>query len=101
MIIGWKKDADHANRFDIFNRETGEKITGTRQYIFYADDEAGYYLRYPKNADNLFYLRDSRTHELWRRDCSMPEEYREVAWERVDLPIEIRPKSWRDRPPLL
>jgi len=98
MILDWKADFDEAFRYSVFDAATGECLDG--ECIFYADDEAGYYLRHLGGPTGK-YVWDSRTRERLTgtfRDPRnpIPDEFREVAWERVDRPIVIRRKAEGD-----
>ena len=88
MIIDYKANPGHARRFSIFDATTGECLD--KEGIFYADDEAGYYHRHIGAPDRK-YLRDARTKERFARMADVPAEFLEVAWERVDRAIAIRP----------
>ena len=100
MIIDYKKNSLHARDYQVFDsvfcdqpdRPPGEKI-------FYADDEAGYYLIYIRDNKGLPYLWDKRTRErISGRDHGVPDEFIELAWDRVDRAITIRLRT--DGPPV-
>lgn len=93
MIIDYNKDHEAARLYSIVAADTGECLD--REGVFFADDEAGYYHRH-LGAPNGKYVWDARTKErltgTFRR---IPDEFREVAWERVERPIRLVPKSGR------
>jgi hypothetical protein len=101
MIVDFQADFDHARRYDIVDTATGRSMAD--QSIFYADDEAGIY---------RVYLRDARG--VFRFDPFHPDE---VAWEerrgtfRLVLKAQApepsdtrgpgRAETWRTQKPLL
>lgn len=92
MIVDFHKDRSAAS-FSLFDAETGECLDSERW--FYADDEAGFYHRHLKDENKNMYAWDSRTRkrlERNRRDA-VPEEFIQIAWDRVDRRIELRPKK--------
>jgi hypothetical protein len=95
MIIDYEKDPETARGLSVFDARTGECLDKSLLYYF-ADDVAGYLLCRKRDEKGRRYLWDSRTHE--RIDGVIPESdprspFIEVAWERVDRKIVIRPKE--------
>lgn len=94
MIAAWKR-ADlkpgvvYGVLYSVYDAATGECLD--RERIFYADDEAGYYLRHLTTIGGYLYCWDRRTKEQATR--AIPDEFREVAWERVDRAIVVRRKD--------
>jgi len=102
MIIDYRKNPVHALEYHIFDAASGDRLgQPTSEKIFYADDEAGYYLMYILDDKGLMSIWDERTHErILNREHihKIPDEFIRIAWERVDRPIVIRLKS--DGPPV-
>lgn len=93
MIIDYRSDAGRARQYSVFDAETGECLDLASPY-FYADDEQGYLLVRKRDEQGRRYAVDSRTGErACRTNPGMtPGEFLEVAWERIDRRIAIRPR---------
>jgi hypothetical protein len=99
MIIDYQSNPGHAALYDMVDAATGRSMYD--QPIFYADDEAGIYRVYLRDARGCFYF-----------DPFHPDR---VAWEerrgtfRLVLKAEAtvapeaspRVESWRDKPSFL
>jgi hypothetical protein len=99
MIVDFQSNPGHAALYDMIDTATGRSMYD--QPIFYADDEAGVYRVYLRDARGCFYF-----------DPFHPDK---VAWEerrgtfRLVLKAEAgaaprtaeRAESWRDRKSLL
>jgi hypothetical protein len=95
MIISYRGNGVPAQHYSVFDAETGECLDHSCRY-FYADDEAGYLLSNKRDDNGHPYLWDSRTGErvVGPVLSSDPRaEFLEVAWERIDRKIVIRPKD--------
>ncbi len=93
MIIDYRTDPDHARKFAIYDRETGEMLESPTFTYFYADDEKGILRRSLRNESGMRYAWDRRTKEpirsLWH---DIPSDEIEVAWEEIPCQFVIRPR---------
>jgi hypothetical protein len=99
MIVDFQSNPGHAALYDMVDAATGRLMAD--QPIWYADDEAGIYRVYLRDAAGLFYTDPSNPYEpVWEERRGT---FRLILKAESSVAPEAPPRaeSWRDRQSLL